>query len=304
MAFDERTLNGMSVLAAVANSGSFAAAAEALNMSQPGVSRAIARLEGRLDARLFDRHPRSVTLTDEGRRLYEQVVPLLTALEEAAESAACSKETVRGRLRVNVHPFFSNLILGPRLSEFLKAHPELKLDLVTRDQLSDTVSEGFDLAIRFGEPKSSSSIARKLVETRILTVASPSYLKEHGRPRSPDELRGSSRICLRYRNPETGLPLKWEFHRNGTQMELYPEGQLMVNDAGTMHAVSLAGYCIAQVMEPGIKGLIASGRLVNLFPDWCDERWPLYVLYPSRNHMPAKTNAFLDFISSIVGNPR
>jgi DNA-binding transcriptional LysR family regulator len=273
-------------------------------MSQPGVSRAIARLEGRLDARLFDRHPRSVTLTDEGRRLYEQVVPLLTALEEAAESAACSKETVRGRLRVNVHPFFSNLILGPRLSEFLKAHPDLKLDLVTRDQLGDTISEGFDLAIRFGEPKSSSMIARKLLETRILTVASPSYLKEHGRPRGPDELRGSSHICLNYRNPETGLPFKWEFHRDGEEMELYPEGRLMVNDAGTMHAVCLAGYCIAQVMELGIEGLIASGRLVNLFPDWCDERWPLYVLYPSRNHMPAKTNAFLDFISSIVGNPR
>jgi DNA-binding transcriptional LysR family regulator len=87
-------------------------------------------------------------------------------------------------------------------------------------------------------------------------------------------------------------------------MELYPEGRLMVSDAGTMHAVCLAGYCIAQVMEIGIEGLIASGRLVNLFPDWCDERWPLYVLYPSRNHMPAKTNAFLNFVSSIVGNPR
>src|SRR5476649_1592796 len=124
MAFDERTLNGMGVLAAVVKSGSFAAAAEALDMSPSGVSRSIVRLEGRLGIRLFDRTTRSIALTDEGHRFYEQIAPLLTGLEEAASSAAQGQIAVRGRLRVNVHPFFSRLILGPRLGSFMRQHPE------------------------------------------------------------------------------------------------------------------------------------------------------------------------------------
>ncbi|CAG9243741.1 LysR family transcriptional regulator [Paraburkholderia caribensis] len=300
MAFDERMLNGMSVLAAVANSGSFAAAGDALNMSQPGVSRAIARLEGRLGVRLFDRTPRSVTLTDDGRRLYEQVIPLLAALEEAASSASVGKVQVRGRLRVNVHPFFSRLILGPRLGEFLRSHPELKLDLVTREQLGDMISDGFDLAIRFGEPRSSSMVGRKLLDTCILTVAAPSYIKKHGRPKSPTELENSEHICIDFRNPDTGRPFKWEFHRGKEQIEWFADGQLTTNDVSTMHSACLAGYGIAQVMELGVESLLAEGRLISLFPEWSEERFPLYALYPSRAHLPAKTQAFLDFVSSIV----
>src|SRR5471032_2041342 len=120
MSFDERILNGMSVLSAVVDSGSFAGAGELLDMTQSGVSRSIARLEARLGIRLLDRTTRSVTLTDEGRRFYEQVVPLLGGLEEAAASAAQGATTVRGRLRVNVDPFFSRLVLGPRLGAFVE----------------------------------------------------------------------------------------------------------------------------------------------------------------------------------------
>src|ERR1700677_4307708 len=118
MGFDERILNGMGVLTAIVDSGTFAAAAEALDMSQSGVSRSVARLEARLGIRLFDRTTRSVMLTDEGRRLYEHVMPLLSGLEEAAASATEGATAVRGRLRVNVDPFFSRLVLGPRLGAF------------------------------------------------------------------------------------------------------------------------------------------------------------------------------------------
>src|SRR5947208_5177302 len=112
MGFDERILNGISVLSAIVHSGSFAAAGKALNMSQPGVSRALARLEARLGIRLVERTTRSVALTEEGRRLYEQILPLLEGLEDAAASILEGRTTVRGRLRVNVHPFFPQLIQG------------------------------------------------------------------------------------------------------------------------------------------------------------------------------------------------
>ena len=169
--FDERMLNGTSVFAAIVDVGSFAAAGEVLDMSQPGVSRAVARLEARLGIRLFDRTTRAVSLTDEGRRYYEQVIPLMAGLEEAAAVAAGGAIAVRGQLRINVDPFFSRLILGPSLGAFLGSYPDLHLELITRDRLGDMVADGFDLAVRFGEPRTSSLVARRLLDTRILTVA-------------------------------------------------------------------------------------------------------------------------------------
>jgi DNA-binding transcriptional LysR family regulator len=299
MAFDERILNGMGVLSAIIDSGSFAAASEALDMSQSGVSRSVARLEARLGIRLFDRNTRALTLTDEGRRFYEQVAPLLAGLEEATSSASEGQTTVRGRLRVNVDPFFSRLVLGPTLGAFVDDHPELQLELVTRDQLGDMVSDGFDLAVRFGQPRASTLVARKLLDTRIVTVASPGYLKRRGRPLKPEDLESLDHVCIKYRDPESGHPFPWEFHRGKKKVIVPVNGRLTVNDVGTMHSVCMAGHGIAQIMALGADELIASGRLVDIFPDWPDERFPLYAMYPSRQHVPAKVRAFFDFIAAL-----
>jgi DNA-binding transcriptional LysR family regulator len=299
MAFDERVVNGMRVLSAIVDCGSFNGAGEMLDMSQSGVSRSVARLEARLGIRLFDRTTRSVALTDEGRRFYEQILPLLAGLEEAATSAAQGASVVRGRLRVNVDPFFSRLTLGPRLGAFLNAHPELELELMARDQVGDMVAEGFDLAVRFGYPRPSTLVARKLLETRILTVAAPSYLKKHGRPVAPADLEKGQHTCIQFRDPETSRPFPWEFHRGRKKIVMTTPGQLTVNEAGTLYSVCLAGYGIAQMMAIGIEQFLADGRLVDLFPDWPDERFPLYALYPSRHHPSAKTRAFLDFVASL-----
>jgi DNA-binding transcriptional LysR family regulator len=301
MAFDERVVNGMRVLSAIVDCGSFNGAGEMLDMSQSGVSRSVARLEARLGIRLFDRTTRSVALTDEGRRFYEQILPLLAGLEEAATSAAQGAAVVRGRLRVNVDPFFSRLTLGPRLGAFLNAHPELELELLARDQVGDMVAEGFDLAVRFGHPRPSTLVARKLLETRILTVAAPSYLKKHGRPLAPADLEKGLHTCIQFRDPETSRPFPWEFHRGRKKIVMTTPGQLTVNEAGTLYSVCLAGYGIAQMMAIGIEQFLADGRLVDLFPDWPDERFPLYALYPSRHHPSAKTRAFLDFVASLNG---
>jgi DNA-binding transcriptional LysR family regulator len=298
--FDERTLNGMGVFAAVVEAGSFAAAGEQLDMSQPGVSRSVARLEARLGIRLFDRTTRVVSLTEEGRRFYEQVTPLIAGLEDAAATAASGATAVRGRLRVNIDPFFSRLILGPRLEDFLDKHPDLRLELITRDQLGDMVTDGFDLAVRFGEQRSSSLVARKLLDTRIVTVASASYLKRHGRPLAPQELAGADHVCIEYRNPETGHPFPWEFHRKRKKIQVQTQGRLTINDVGTMISACLAGYGIAQVMELGAEKLLARGQLIDIFPDWPDERFPLFALHPSRHHPPAKTRAFLDFVVALT----
>jgi len=296
---DERILCGMSIFAAIAQSGSFAAAGKALNMSQSGVSRSIARLEGRLGMRLFERTTRSVSMTDEGRRLYQQIGPLLTGLEDAVASVTEGRARVRGRLRVQMHRTFAHFLEGSRLSAFLEAHPELELELIARDQLGDLVSEGFDVAIHIGKPPVSSLVLRKLWDTRIVTVAAPSYFKRHKHPATPLDLVADRHILVDYRDPETGRPFEWEFHRGRRIVRVPTSGRILVSDITTMHSLCLAGYGIVQVIENAVSGLLRQGKLIDLFPDWPDERFPFYVVYPSRKHLPAKTRAFADFVVSL-----
>jgi len=303
MRFDDRVVNGLGVLAAVVRSGSFAIAGKSLNMSQSGVSRAIARLEARLGVRLLERTTRTVALSEEGRRLYEQIVPLLAGLEEAAASVATSKDAVRGTLRVNMDPFIAQLMLGSQLSRFLKRFPELKLELIARDRLGDLVAEGFDLAIRFGEPRPSTLVARKLLDTRVVTVASPAYLKKAGHPTHPSDLEKGNHRLIDFRDPETGRAYEWVFRQGRKEIEISSKAQLLLSDVATMHAVCLAGFGIAQLLELGIESLMESGRLELIFPDWLDERFPLYALHPSRNYLPPKTRTFLGFVIATVKSP-
>jgi DNA-binding transcriptional LysR family regulator len=205
---------------------------------------------------------------------------------------------VRGRLRVNVDPLFSSLLLGPQLGAFMTEHPELELELISRDRLGDMVADGFDLAVRFGEPRNSSLIARPLFDTRILTVASPGYLQKHALPQTPQDLL--QHACIQFRNPETGRPFDWEFHCGDRVVQVPVKGQIPLNDVRTMHELCVSGYGIAQIMAFGSEALLTQRQVVDLFPDWPDERFTLYALYPSRIHPPAKTRRFLEFIQGLA----
>jgi DNA-binding transcriptional LysR family regulator len=293
MPFDGRLLAGISVLAAVVQTKSFARAADTLGITASGVSRAVARLEARVGIRLFDRTTRSVALTDEGRRFYEQVAPLLAGIEDAASTASGSSGVVRGRLRVDIDPYFSRMILSSHIGGFLRQHPELTLELITREHVGDLVADGIDVAMRFGEPPAGTLIARKLLETRVLTVASPGYLKKHGRPKHPAELQHHS--CIQFIDPRSGRLFEWEFHAGKKVLPVKTSGALMLTDVGTMINECVAGTGIAQVLGIGVQPLLESGRLIELFPDWPGETFPLYALHPSRHHPPAKVRAFIEF---------
>lgn len=293
--------SGIAVFAAVVDAGTFAAAADVIGMSPPGVSRAIARLETRLKIRLFNRTTRSVSLTEEGRRFYEHVMPHLAGLEEAAATAMGGASAVRGKLRVNLDPVVYRAILGPALDAFMDAHADLDIEFMARDSLGDLVVDGFDLALRFGTPKESALVARKVLETGVVTVAAPSYIARWGRPLKPEDLGNRQHRCLEFRNPETGKPFDWEFHRKRKRVVVATRGRLTVNDPGALLNACLAGSGIAQMLLLGAEPLIREGHLINLFPDWPDERFPLYAYYPSRHHMPAKTRAFLDFVINLMG---
>jgi len=298
MALDGRVLSNVSVLAAVVEGGSFVRAAEALGLTPSGVSRAIARLEARIGVRLVDRTTRSLHLTDEGRLLYANINPLVLGIEDAVTRTAGSAASVRGRLRVNTDAFTSRLLLSPHIGRFLDLYPELSLELIARDQLGDLVAEGFDIAVRFGEPPSSSLVARKLLDTRIVTVATPSYLKRHGRPAKPADL--ANHVCIQVRSPLTGQPFPWEFQRGRRVIEVPTSGRLLLTDVGTILGTCLSGVGVAQIKALGIQELLDDGKLIDLFPDWPDERFPLYALYPSRHLPAAKVRAFIDFVMAAI----
>ena len=299
-AFSPQLLEGVDVMAAVVDTRSFGGAAQVLDMSQSGVSRAVARLETRLGIRIFERTTRSVRLTEEGRHFYEQVMPLIGALTEVTSSAAGDAQMVQGRLRINVDPLFARFILGPRLGPFLDTYPDLELDMRSKEDLGDLVADGFDLALRFGHPLPSSLVARKLFDTRVLAMASPAYLERFGHPTDPRELENTPHRCILFREPVTGKPFAWEFHQQRKQLIVKPQGQLTVNDPGTVYSACLAGLGIAQLFELGIEQYTSSNQLVQLFPEWSDQRFPLYAYYPSRHHVPAKTRALLSFVMDLI----
>lgn len=297
---DAGLLGGLEVLNAVVEAGNFVLAGRRLGLTQPGVSRAVQRLEERVGVRLFDRNARAVRLTEEGQRFQQGVAPLLLALREAVEGAAGSASQARGTIRVNTDAFFASAVLAPRLPEFLSAHPGLFLDLVTRDSTGNLVADGIDVALRFGAPEGDGLIARKLLDARIVTCASPAYLEAHGRPKHPRDLeRGHT--CIHFYDPRRRGPFEWEFHqgrRRVTRLTLH--SQLQVNDAATSIAACVAGAGVCQPMELGVRALLDSGALVNLFPKWTDERFPLYALFPSRFRPAAKVRVFLDWVAGVA----
>ena len=298
MTYDGRLLSGVTVLMAVVEAGSMARAATALGLTSSGVGRAIARLESRVGVRLLERTTRTLKLTHEGRQLYEEVGPHLDGIEQAAMTAAGAAGVVRGRLRVNVDPFFSRVVLSRQVATFLDRYPEVRLELIMRDNVGDLVADGFDLALRFGEPPNGSLIARKLIETRILTVASPGYIERNGQPKHPSEV--AHLPCIEFYDAANGRAFEWEFRNAQELLSVEPRSRLLVSDVGAMLGACEAGVGIAQIMSLGSSHRLESGKLVDLFPDWPGELFPLYALYPSRQHRAAKVRAFVDFTVEVL----
>jgi DNA-binding transcriptional LysR family regulator len=303
MAFDARLLGGLSVFNAVAETGSFVGAGASLGLTQSGVSRSIQRLEERLATRLFVRSPRAVTLTSEGRRFYEEVKPLLGHLEEAADRTSGASSSVRGLLRINVDATFARLVIGAQIGKFMGLHPDLSVEVCVRSELGDLIGEGFDAALRFGEPAPSALIARRIARTRVLTCAAPNYLKRKGRPSEPADLKTGAHECILFSDPATGRPFPWEFHRGRKVITASVAGRLTFDDGMSHLAACLAGAGVAQVFDLGITEHLKAGRLVDLFPDWSDEMFPLYIYFPSRHYIPAKVRAFETFVMDTIPKP-
>jgi DNA-binding transcriptional LysR family regulator len=205
------TLDAMAIFMRVVERGSFSAVAREIGLSQPTISKHITALEKRLGGRLFARSTRNLCLTDEGQRYYEHCRQILAAVDSAEHSFQTGQERVAGPLRIASSGSFGRIQIAPRLHGFLQQHPDVTIDLQLSDENVDLVSEGIDVAVRIGELKDSSLVARQIGLTRRRVFAAPTYLEQHGVPATPDDLRFHN--CLVFNQLEHFD--SWSFEHGG-----------------------------------------------------------------------------------------
>lgn len=286
-------LSAMRVFVRVAELGSFARAADALEISRAMVTTRIAQLEARLGVRLLHRTTRRVGLTDDGRAYHERCVRILADIDETEDALGRGRTRPAGRLRAQAPVALTRLFLIPALPRFLARHPELALELRLANRVADLVEEGIDCAIRLGAPAEQNLVARRIGETRLATCAAPAYLARRGLPRTPADL--ARHDCIAFLDLASGRPAHWLFEKGGERIERSPDGRLAFNSMEAAVEAAAAGLGVAQVLSSLAQGAIASGRLAPVLVDWAAAGPPLYVAYPHHRHLSAKIRAFVDF---------
>jgi DNA-binding transcriptional LysR family regulator len=286
------------VFVRVVEAGSFSAAARELRMTPSAVSKLIARLEARLGARLVSRSTRRLQLTPEGTAFYESGLRILADMA-AAEQEAAAGAAPRGRLRVNTYVPFGVHRLIPLLPRFLERYKEISVDLVLTDSVIDLMEARADVAIRAGPLGESRLVARKLGQSRTVVVASPSYLKTHGTPRTLTDLERHNRMGFGFVRHIDG----WPFLGAAGEAIIVPiTGNVLVSDGESMRLMALAGTGIARLARWHVAPDIAAGRLLPLLEDFNpgDEEATHAVYVGQGRHLPARVRAFLDFLVETV----
>lgn len=247
----------------VARTGSFSAAARELDLSQPSVSRIIAALEKDVGGALIARTTRAVTLTDVGNEYLTRVEEILASLEEADHQARGSRE-LRGSLRIAMPGSFGVREIVPVMPGFLARHPSLNVSLLMSDRRQDTVKDGVDVALRLGELADSTATARLIGRTQRVIVASPTYLKARGVPRTPDDLAAHAAIV----GPAGTSAGTWSFQKDGQRVSARINSRLTVTGNEASVAAAVAGMGVVTTALWGCRAELASGSLIQLLPDW------------------------------------
>ena len=288
----------MRVFKRVVEQGSFARAAEDLEIARPSATTAVASLEKRLGVRLLHRTTRRLSLTDEGRAFYEGCVRILDELAETEESLSAQRVAPRGRLRASTPNAFIHQEFLPAVPGFLARHPGLELELVVTDRAVNLVEEGIDCAVRaVSIAEDANLVARPVSRVRWLTCASPAYLARHGAPRSIEELERHN--CIRFISPSAGRSVDWRF-RNGAEERAYaPRGNFGVTSLEGAVAAAVAGLGIAQVSDVLAIRALRARELEPVLLDWAAPGPTLSVVYPGSRYLTAKVRAFTEFVAGI-----
>jgi DNA-binding transcriptional LysR family regulator len=279
---------------AVVDRSSFARAADHLGLSRSALSQIIRQLEERLGVRLLNRTTRSVSPTEPGRRLHERMAPMLRDMDEAVAQAVSTSTRAAGTLRINTLSMAAKKVIAPRLGRFAQAHPDVVLDIVVNDGLSDITAEGFDAGIRVGGRLQKDMVAVRLTpDIDLALVASPTYLAKHGEPRTPDDLRHHS--CINWRFPGSGKIAGWEFEKKGKRVEFFGEAAVIANHQDIIVPAALQGLgLLYSYNDDGIAEALRDGRLKRVLADWSPTVPGLFLYYSSRRYLLPALRAFID----------
>lgn len=279
----------MQVFVAVAEAGSFSAAAAGLGLSQPAVSKQVAALEAHLEVRLFQRTTRSLALTTEGAQFYEAAKQALAAIDEAQARVRALPRT-RGLVRVTCPQSLAERKVAAMVTAFLHEHDGIEVELVIADRALNLVADNLDMALRVGQLVDSQLVARRIGVARRVLVASPDYLARAGAPASPADLKDHA--CALY--SLLGAGNVWRF-ADGRSVRV--NGRLRANCPSTLRAAALAGAGIVQSARWLFEEDLASGALVEVLPDCEPEPMPIHALLPSGQYVSARTRLFLDYLA-------
>jgi DNA-binding transcriptional LysR family regulator len=279
------------VFVRVARTGSFSRAALELGLSQPSVSRIIAALEEEIGAALFTRSTRALSLTEAGSEYLGRVEPALAALEEADHAARGTGE-LRGVLRVAGPSSFAERVLIPRLGEFLGRNPKLRIVLLVNDQRQELITEGVDVAFRFGSLGDSTATARRVGSVERVLVASPAYLRRSGRPKVPADL--SSHDIVAGPMAADG----WTFEKDGRRVSLRLEGRVAISANGGAVTAAVAGLGIAPTGLIASRHELENGSLIRVLPDWQMGSVDVHAVFPSGRAAKAAARALAERISA------
>ena len=291
-------LNDLSAFVAVAQAGGFRDAARLGGVSASSLSGAVRRLEAKLGMRLLNRTTRSIAPTEAGARLLERLRPALGEVEAALDIVNSFRDRPVGTLRLNVPGTAARLVLPRIVAPFLKAYPEIRLEVVVEDGFVDILAAGCDAGIRYDERLEQDMIAVPIGPRvqRFATAASPAYLAARGRPQHPRDLLAHA--CLRGQFASGAIPT-WEFERDGAVVRVDPAGPLVVRlGAAVDLAVSAAvdGLGIVHLFEEWLRPHLDSGALEPVLMPWWQSFSGPFLYYPGRRHLPAPLRAFVDFI--------
>src|SRR6267154_3971659 len=256
----------LKAFAAVVDRTSFARAADHLGLSASALSQTIRQLEARLGVRLLNRTTRSVAPTSAGARLYERIMPMMREMDAAVAEAVEATGRTAGTLRINTLGMAAQKLIAPRLGRFHRAYPQVVLDIVIDEGLSDIVVGRFDAGIRVGERLEKDMIAVRLTpDVEMTAVASPDYLTHHGEPKTPADLH--SHVCINWRFPGSGAIYRWGFEKKGEKLEIAVEGALISNHQEIVVEGALQGLGILYAYDDErIDDLIARGQLKRVWP--------------------------------------
>lgn len=287
----------LKIFIAVVESGSFAKAAACLGVARPSVTKAINELEEELGARILHRTTRLTSLTSEGQLLYHRAISLLNEVSDTRNLFLETSQRPQGRLRVDIPVALAKTLIIPQLPDFQKSFPNIDIVMGVSDQPIDLIADSVDCVLRIGPIASTSMITRKLGSLNMIICASPSYLVQHGHPKTINDLK--SHIAVNYFSGRSYHPVNWRLSDEAKD-EISIESALMVNDAEALIAGGLAGIGLIQVPKIMVSDYIKNGQLIKILSDSSESKWPISIIYPNRKNLPQKVRVFIEFLSEII----